>query len=516
MQDRRKKLIELIESLDKVKVQGDLYTEVTGITSDSREVKEGYIFVALPGSKRDGKEFIEDAIVRGAKVIVTSELVTDFKVTTVKVEDIFETFALICRNFWDKPDEKLYMIGVTGTNGKTTVTYLVESILGNLPSFVPSVIGTVNYRIRGESWKFPYTTPQPNYLHESLYRMLNFGATHTLMEVSSHALKLKRVKGINWNMVVFTNLSQDHLDFHQSMEDYANSKLLLFTEEIKGLSNVIGVINVDDQFGDKIRSKTSLASIITYGVNGSSLDVFPIKYELGSNCIKTKIKTPLGDLNIESSLIGKHNLYNILSAVSIGIGLGIDLDKIKLGIEAVKSVPGRLERIESPDGKLIFVDYAHTPQALENVLKTLREVVKGRLIVVFGAGGDRDKSKRPVMGEVVSYLSDLAIVTNDNPRTEDPNLIISMVVSGMKSMKMAKSVSEWREKSYLVIPDRRKAIETAIVNSEKEDCVLIAGKGHENYQIIGDKVYYFDDREVVKEILEKRYNWGREGHIRGI
>lgn len=502
MNDKEKILTELLKHIDIEEIQGDTEILISGITIDSRHVKENNIFVGIKGNNIDGLQFAENAINNGAVCVIGEKLPTSGQVR-IKVNDIDKTLAILSREFYNKPDENLIMIGITGTNGKTTTSYLVEEVL-NKNNFKTGIIGTINYRFNGKLLdKAPFTTPQSPILFEKLHYMKNKGATHVVMEVSSHSLKQKRVFGIKWNVVAFTNLTQDHLDFHKTMEDYSKSKLLLFTRDIENNSQVKSVINIDDEFGKDIVKHTKSPNI-TYSLQNKNSSVFAKEYKLFSTGIKAEIITPCGILKIDNNLLGKHNLYNILTTVAISSAIEIPLNLIEEAINEASSVPGRLEKIDDPDGRIIVVDYAHTPSALTNVITTLRQILTGRLIVVFGAGGDRDKEKRALMGKEVAKGADVAIVTNDNPRTEDPDKIISMILNGMSDMKQVNNADALvNNKVFLVESDRRKAISTAVNISKKGDIVLIAGKGHENYQLVGKQTLFFDDRIEVMNVLQK-------------
>jgi UDP-N-acetylmuramoyl-L-alanyl-D-glutamate--2,6-diaminopimelate ligase len=392
------------------------------------------------------------------------------------------------------------MVAVTGTNGKTTTTYLVEAIMtaAGIPT---GVMGTVAYRFGDRVIPAPHTTPESLELQQTLQAMVMDGARGVALEVSSHALDQHRIDGCLLDVAIFTNLTPEHLDYHGTMEEYYRAKARLFTEltpSMYGKPGAQAVINLDDAYGARMAAD-SAATVITCGLSAGSM-VTARELDFSVDGIRGVLSTPLGDAPFTSPLVGRFNLANLLGAVGAGVALGIPLDVICSGIEAAGRVPGRLERVENDCGLAVLVDYAHTGDALENVLKTIREVATGRLITVFGCGGDRDRSKRPVMGSLAVRYSDLAVVTSDNPRTEDPSRIIAEVCAGITPLDVRRYHQEdlaggFREPGYLVLQDRREAIGTAIGAAAPGDVILIAGKGHEDYQIIGTTRHHFDDRE---------------------
>ncbi len=392
--------------------------------------------------------------------------------------------AKLTTEFYGDPSSKIKVIGITGTNGKTTITYLIEALLKKA-NFQPAVIGTINYRFKNKTISSKNTTPSSVELQSLLARMSKEGVDYAIMEVSSHALDQDRAEGIKFHSSIFTNLTQDHLDYHKTLENYFKAKVKLF----KNLApNSVAVINNDDKYGRRIKNLTK-ARIITYGIkNKADIIASDIKFD----CRKTEflLSTPKLKINLETSLIGRHNIYNILAAIAWADKEGIDIVTIKSVIKEFSTVPGRLERITAGARFSVFVDYAHTEDALKNIITSLRNLSRRRLIVVFGCGGERDKTKRPKMGRIVSELSDYAVITNDNPRSEDPLEIIKDIKRGI------------RKNNYCVIPQRMDAIRKSLALARPGDIVLIAGKGHENYQILKDRVIHFDDREAVKECLQ--------------
>lgn len=484
------KLKQLIKTLDTVQLDSTVKDfAVKGISCDSQKVYPDYIFVAIKGNCQDGHRFIQEAIKRGARAILFQDRQLKFKdlrdVYFIRVDESRRVLTRLAAEFYGNPLRKLKVTGITGTNGKTTVSYLIEALLKKkeLPS---AVIGTVNYRFKDKIIPAKNTTPGPLELQSLFAEIQKNGIKFVIMEVSSHALSQDRTAGVDFYSAIFTNLTQDHLDYHKTIKDYFQAKAKLF----KGLNaNSFAVLNHDDIYSRRLKSLTS-AKIISYGIRNKS-DVFA--RDIKFNLAKTEflLITPSGEINIKTQLIGKHNVYNILAAVAWAEEIGIDLSNIKSVLEEFSYIPGRLEEISNKGGLAIFVDYAHTEDALENVIKGLRKVSNGsRIIVVFGCGGERDKDKRPKMGRVVSALADYAIITNDNPRSEDPQDIIQQIKKGIK------------KNNYYIIPDRLEAIKKSLILAKKGDIVLIAGKGHENYQILKDRTIHFNDREAVKECLE--------------
>jgi len=462
--------------------------EISGISCNSKSTQEGFIFVAIKGNRVDGNVYIKEAISRGAKIIVTDapkNTVRNSKQTTfIKVADARKTLAQLASEFYERPAEKIKIIGVTGTNGKTTITYLIEAIIKEA-KLMPAVVGTINYRFKDKIFASGNTTPGPLDLQSMFAKMSSKGVNYCVMEVSSHALDQGRVEGIKFDSAIFTNLTQDHLDYHENLENYFKAKAKLF----KVLSNrSSAIINIDDKYAKKLIPITK-AKIVTYGIsNKAQVFARDIKSDIHGTEFTVSSKEP--DTNIRTSLIGKHNVYNILAAFSWAQNAGIDLKIIQSAINKFKLVPGRLEKVDCKCDFSIFVDYAHTDDALKNVIQSLRNISKNRIIVVFGCGGERDKKKRPKMGRVVSELSDYAVITNDNPRTEDPEKIIEDILKGIK------------RSNFCVIPERMSAIRKSLTLARQGDIVLVAGKGHENYQIINGKTLHFDDKEAVKECLK--------------
>lgn len=464
--------------------------EVAGVSANSKHIQNNFVFVAVKGSCADGFSFIDEAINKGAKVVISQKSKVrslKAKVAFIKVRNDREALGKLAAKFYGNPSSKIKVVGITGTNGKTTLTYLLESILKEA-GFLPAVIGTINYRFGKSVVPSKNTTPGPVELQSMLSDMAAAGLTHCLMEVSSHALEQKRTEGISFHSAIFTNLTQDHLDYHKTIQNYFQAKAKLFRDIPK---DSYVVLNNDDRFGRLLKKETE-ARIITYGLRNKALfsikkikfDCFHTEFLLSSQVYRQE------KIFFKTRLIGKHNLYNILASVAWAQQEGIALEKIKAAIEGFSCVPGRLERVGLKEKFTVFVDYAHTEDALKNILNTLRQIALRKIIVVFGCGGDRDAGKRPKMGRVVSQLADYAVITNDNPRSESPEKIIEEIRKGIRS------------KNYCVIPDRFEAIKKSLSIAKADDIVLIAGKGHEDYQIINDKRMFFDDRMVVIECLK--------------
>ena len=485
----------------------------------AQEVQPGGVFVAIEGRSADGHDFIEQALEKGASAIVVQKtpgpipalakhLGTQSKPPVIiRVPDTRMALADLAACFYGDPTARMCLIGITGTNGKTTVAYLIESILQKAGLKV-GVIGTINFRYANQLFPNPMTTPEALDLQRIMSQMLQAGITHVVMEASSHALDLYRVRGCRFDVAVFTNLSQDHLDFHGDMQSYWSSKKRLFTEYlVDGSANksAVAVINYDDPKGQELAGILSVNQIRTGSTPGCEIMAETSRCELVGT--DGRLSIPRGSFEFKTPLVGIHNVENILSASGAAAALDIAPQKIKAGIEALAAIPGRLERIQNSSGRFVYVDYAHTPDALENAVSALKAIAPARIICVFGCGGDRDKQKRPMMGNIVGRLCDLAVVTSDNPRSEDPAAIISQILPGIKRTQGYRySAGELKtgfdKKGYTVEPDRRHAIELAIKVSRSYDAVLIAGKGHETYQIIGNKTINFDDREEAQKALK--------------
>jgi UDP-N-acetylmuramoyl-L-alanyl-D-glutamate--2,6-diaminopimelate ligase len=488
-------LRELLSGLNVRSVTGDLDTKILGLAYDSRQVTAADLFFAIRGTRMDGNRFVPNALAKGAAAIVSGTKGSDPSVPSlpwVEVEDERAAMASIAANFYRHPTEQLHLIGVTGTNGKTTTTYIVESIL-KTDGKPAAVLGTIDYRGPGFDFVAERTTPEAPDLEKLFRKIVDAGWGHTVMEVSSHAIEMKRVSGLHFDVAVFTNLSQDHLDFHGDMESYFRAKRKLF-EGLNGGRPRKMVLNADDARFEQLRS-IDPSRVISYGIENAA-QIFPTRYEFGWEGTDAMFTTPIGELRVRTALMGRANLFNIGAAIGVAVALGIPAGAITRGIEALRCVPGRFESVTAGQSFRVIVDYAHTDDALEKVLKSAREITPGRVIVVFGCGGERDQAKRPLMGQVAAHESDHAIVTSDNPRGEDPIAIIKQIEEGMKGA------------NYRVEVDRREAIRLALAEAKEGDTVLIAGKGHETYQTIGTTSHPFDDRVVTKELLDE-LNAGR-------
>lgn len=457
------------------------------ICSDSRQVKKNSLFVALKGSKQNGLDFVKDAAARGARTFVIDETVNvDFingDCCVLKVADPAGFLRKLAKNFYGNTSEKIRPIAVTGTNGKTTVAYLIESILQKNNKSC-GVIGTVNYRLGSLIRPSLNTTPGLLENQQLLIEMINEGLDYCVMEVSSHALDQKRVDLIDFKIGIFTNLTSDHLDYHGTKENYFLAKAELF---INLSSGAVAVINIDDVYGRKLISKTQ-AKVLTYGIENNA-NVMAKEIEMGISGTKFKLCIDKDAVVVRTKLIGIYNVYNILAASACAFSEGVNLEKIKAALETFLSAPGRLERIDCQQDFSIFIDYAHTQDALENVLRAIRQTSDAKIILVFGCGGDRDKTKRPLMGRVANQWADHCIVTSDNPRSEDPLSIIDEILEGFD------------KENFEVVVQRDEAIKKALIIAQKGDIVLLAGKGHETYQIFKDRTIKFDERKIIREFL---------------
>jgi len=505
-------LFDVLHNIPTVQIRGDVSGDVSTICYDSRTCGKNSMFVAICGLKNDGHDFIPHAISNGATFIVhEKDIPLPPRVTAIKVTDSRKILGSLGKNFYNDPSARLCLVGVTGTNGKTTVTYLLESIFKRA-GFNVGVLGTINYRFNENTFPAPHTTPESFELQKILRTMADHGVTHVVMEVSSHAADLKRADDCAFDIGIFTNLSQDHLDYHHTMENYFQAKKRFFDEILpsgkKRKTNVM-IVNGDDLWGKRLLSEVRAdIRVLTFGFE-SRCDVTADQLNFTLDGIKANIHADHIHFTVVSSLIGRFNLYNILASSATAISLNVPERFIQNGIESLKNVPGRLEMIGDTGQPKVFVDYAHTEDALRRVLQNLSLSKQGNIITVFGCGGDRDRGKRPRMGEVVAELSDFAVITSDNPRSEDPLSIINDIEAGIPKDAIKKFLPEelnnYGKKGYVVIPDRRRAIETAIALADPTDIILIAGKGHENYQIIGNRQFPFDDRIVARDALTHRY-----------
>lgn len=501
------KLRDLLRNVDTIAVSGDLDTEVTSVVSDSRLATRGALFVAVPGLQQDGAKFIAGALDKGAAAIVSEQApgagdpLAATRAPLAVVEDSRAALSLIAANFYGNPAGKLSLIGVTGTSGKTTTTRMIESIFDapvNGTAEPVGLIGTIEYRAGEERLVADRTTPDAVVLQQWFAKMVDAGVRHAVMEVSSHALALKRTYGVRFTAAVFTNLSRDHFDFHKDFDDYFAAKKILFTQ-IDGPSRA--VVNADDEYGRRLIAELG-EGVVTFGHDAA---IRPAEgFEISTRGLHGTLHTPQGDLEVDSPLLGAPNLSNWMAAVGAALVAGIDRERIEAGIRNLRTVRGRFERVDSgTEGPTVIVDYAHKPDALEKLLHAVRDLAGGkRLIVVFGCGGDRDKGKRPQMGAIAARLSDQVVLTSDNPRSEAPQSIIDEIAAGITG---GGAVTQ--------VPDRREAIARVIAEAPSESVIVIAGKGHEAYQVVRDQVVHFDDREEAELALMKRNDLKRHEKV---
>ncbi len=486
-------LKKLIENYEFELIQGNIDTDIKSLTIDSRNVSEGSLFVCIEGFRTDGHKFSKMAGEKGASAILcTKDVDATDNVTVIKVKNSRDALAFISAKFYNEPSEKFRLIGVTGTNGKTSSTYFLETILENV-NRKSAVIGTVETRIGGKKFDFEKagihiatsTTPDTIELNMLFDKMVCENVDDVVMEVSSHALELKKVDYCKFEIGVFTNLTQDHLDLHSTMENYCKAKSRLFK------MCKYGIINADDKYANEIMKDAS-CDITTFGIeNDCDIKAENINYFMDKVTFDVKINGEA--FNFELNIPGRFSVYNALGAIGASLKLGISVEDIQKGISLIKGVPGRIQNVKNDKGFNVIVDYAHTPDGLENIINAVREFTKGKVITVFGCGGDRDRKKRPIMGEISAKLSDYSILTSDNPRSEEPKSIIDEIENGVKPITS----------NYIKITDRKEAIFKAVAIAQKGDSVIIAGKGHEDYEIFADKTIHFDDTEVAKEALEE-------------
>jgi len=476
-------------------LRGDPDLEISSINYDSRLVQQGSLFVALKGHLKDGHDFISNAVSKGA-VAVISELPTPLDlgrvtnpVAMIQVPDSRRALSQLAVRFFDAPFNHMSLVGITGTNGKTTTSYLLESMLAAAGKR-PGVIGTINYRFSGRVLEAPVTTPESLDLMQTLRSMKDSGVTHVVMEVSSHSLDQGRVRDCPFRVAIFTNMSRDHLDYHRTMKAYFEAKARLFRppREREIDSPVRSVINADDPKGQELIRRTH-GRVITYGL-GMGCDIRANDVRVSRRGLRARLVTPEGEVEVASPLIGAFDIYNIMAAAGAARAMDIGLESIASGIKQLKGVPGRLELVNNRRGLALIVDYAHTPDALLKALQGVRLLTTGRVITVFGCGGDRDRGKRREMGRVAGMESDQVFITSDNPRTEDPSAIAGKIEEGV----IESGISD-----YVLDLDRKRAIQRAIHMANNGDLVLIAGKGHETYQIIGHEKRPFDDRVVAAQ-----------------
>ena len=505
------KLSELTAGTKVLSVSGNLDMDIEGLSEDSRKVQKGFLFFARKGAKVSGLDYIREAVVKGARAVASEERIDGLSVPSIQVSSFTQAQIEMSEIFYQNPSKNLTVVGVTGTNGKTTFTYLLESIAKKM-GWKTGVMGTINYRIpesnsgATEILPAPNTTPNVLEIQSLLHRLLERKADLVIMEVSSHALAQGRVDPIEFDGVVFTNLTQDHLDFHKTIPEYFQAKAKLFQKMNPFKKEKMGspfsslrpekfaAVNRDDPYGQKIASLCPVP-VTTYGIKEAS-DLRAGHITLNAAGSQFTLRGLGNDATVRLSLPGLHNIYNALAAAASACKLGVPPETILSGLESLTAVPGRLEPVQCGQNFAVFVDYAHTEDAMKNVLESLRAMAKGRILTLFGCGGDRDRSKRPLMGALAAGMSDAVIVTSDNPRSEDPQKITLDIEAGIRRAGF---------KNYEVILDREKAIERILQMAQKDDIVLLAGKGHENVQIFADRTVHFDDREIARKILSQNH-----------
>ncbi len=481
---------DLMQGLDYRLGSGSLNVDVKGISYDSRKVKPGYLFICIPGLKTDGHNFVGQAIENGAQVIVAEkDIDVPDEIVLLILADTRRGLPALAANFYQEPSRDLRVIGVTGTNGKTTITHLIQAILEEAGQKT-GILGTLYARIDDVEIVMGNTTPESLDIEEFMNLVREKEGRYVVMEVSSHALDLGRVDKIQFDVGIFSNLTQDHLDYHHTMDSYKESKLILF-RRLACSEGRFAVVNADDPYAQDFIAASGV-NCYTYAINQPA-NIRAVKLETNLKGSRFTVVTPDEEFEIKTKLIGLFSVYNALAAISLAIQEGIKSTIIKSALEKVEGVAGRFEQVDCGQDFTVIVDYAHTPDGLENILKTGRQVVENRLITVFGCGGDRDRTKRPQMGKIAAQYSDFCIVTSDNPRSEEPEAIIEDIVPGLNAIENC---------HYAKIVDRHDAIEHAIRLARKGDLVIIAGKGHETYQLVKDKVLDFDDRQVAREILK--------------
>ncbi len=482
------KLKKLIKDLS-VEIRGSKDVEITGICSDSRRICPGNLFIAKKGAKYDGAQFIAQAVENGAVAILSDFFDPFLKKTQVLTSFVSSTESELNARFYNYPSNELYLIGITGTNGKTTTSYFIKHLLDHI-SCLSGLIGTNEYVIGSHHLPSTLTTPPIDITQKMLREMCSVGCKSAVMEVSSHSLDQNRIEGLDFDVAIFCNLSQEHLDYHKSMEKYAEAKKKLF-ESLKNSSkkNKLAIYNMDDPWHEVILQEIPLEKL-SFGINEKA-DVMAKDILCSDKDTKCNVQYKQNVVSFELPFLGKMNVYNLLAAICVGLHKGLDLKKISTILKNVPLVKGRLQRIEK-NNKTVFIDFAHTPYALQKVLTTLKEIKKNKLILVFGCGGDRDKEKRQKMGEIAEKLSDYFFITNDNPRSEDPHQIVEQILQGVA-----------QKNHHTIELDRKEAIRKAIAFANPEDIILIAGKGHEKKQIFSHRILDFDDVEITTQLLNK-------------
>ncbi len=485
------KLHNLLHALHDFSVVPGENPEITSIEMDSREVKQGSLFICIEGYTVDGHDFVAQAVQNGAAAIIAQKHM-EAAVPVIKVRDTKRAMAILADTFYEHPTKELHLVGITGTNGKTSTSYLIEQMMRGAGKST-GVIGTIGMKINDETYEVKNTTPDSLTLQKMFHQMNEKNVETAVMEVSSHALHMGRVHGCQYDVTVFTNLTQDHLDYHKTMDAYRAAKSLLFSQLGNGFDTErpkYAILNIDDDASKEYIIATQ-AIVITYGIDNDS-DIMAKDIEMTSTGTRFTLIVGEESRTVQMKLVGKFNVYNVLAAVGASLVSGIELDNIVKTIENLRNVSGRFELVEAGQDFAVIVDYAHTPDSLENVLRTIQQFAKGNIYCVVGCGGDRDKTKRPIMAELAEKHADFPIFTSDNPRSEDPEAILKDMEAGVEGT------------SYQTIIDRKEAIEHAISQAKAGDVVLIAGKGHETYQIIGKEVLDFDDHLVAKEAILRK------------
>jgi UDP-N-acetylmuramoyl-L-alanyl-D-glutamate--2,6-diaminopimelate ligase len=483
------RLSSLLAWLPRSELHGDLDPEITDVTHDSRRATPRSLFVAIHGHTADGNDFVAAARAKGA-VAICSEVAPRGEGTWVQVPDAREALALLSAAALGHPAQALELVGVTGTNGKTTTAYLIDSALRAAGEKV-GLLGTVEYRMGDRIAEAVRTTPEASDLQALLRQIADAGCRRAVLEVSSHSLALKRVLGLDFKVAVFTNLTRDHLDFHGDMDSYFAAKRVLFEMLLRADGHAI--VNLDDDRGADL-AQASRGTVWTYSLEDPGADLFAEDLHLSLEGARFRARTPKGPLEVETPLLGRFNVQNALAALGAGLALGLPEDAVQRGIATLKGVAGRMERVAAGQDFTVIVDYAHTDDALKNLLETVRELAPRRVVTVFGCGGDRDRTKRPLMGAVATRLSDVVVLTSDNPRSEPPEAILAEIRRGIPATRSADT---------LVIPDRREAISRALEMGREGVVVVIAGKGHETYQVLRDRTVPLDDRQVAREALAR-------------
>ncbi|WP_416826942.1 UDP-N-acetylmuramoyl-L-alanyl-D-glutamate--2,6-diaminopimelate ligase [Ectobacillus polymachus] len=487
------KLHTLVSCLHDFPTIPDENPDITSIENDSRQVKQGSLFICIKGYTVDSHNFAKQAAALGAAAIV-AERPVEVDIPVILVKDSSRALAILADTFYGQPTQKLHLIGVTGTNGKTTTSHIINEMMRH-HGHKTGLIGTINMRIIDKTFEVKNTTPDSLTLQRAFHEMVNCDVDSAVMEVSSHALHLGRVHGCDYDVAVFTNLTQDHLDYHGTIEEYKHAKGLLFSQlgnSFHHTSPKFAILNNDDSVSQEYKMMTQ-ATIITYGIEENS-DIMAKDITMSNSGTSFTLITPQDTKTVSMKLVGKFNVYNVLAATSAALVSGVSIDTIVEVIQTIEGVPGRFEIVDNGQDFAVIVDYSHTPDSLQNALETIGQFAKSKIYCIVGCGGDRDRTKRPIMAQIASQYADFAILTSDNPRSEKPEDILRDMTDGLHA------------RNYEVIVDRHQAIEHAIASASKDDVILIAGKGHETYQIIGKEIFDFDDRIVAKSAISNRLN----------